>query len=443
MAATVVGAARSGVGAALLLQRKGASVFVTDQGRGEALRPAMEQFQRSGIPYETGGHTERAYQCGLMVISPGVPSDAPIVREAQRRNIRIVSEVELGSWFCRAPIVAITGSNGKTTTTTLTGRVLDDAAKKYCVAGNIGTAFSGVVLELDPSAVAVLEVSSFQLDQIESFRPSIAVLLNITEDHMDRYDHSMEKYAASKARVFMNQQTDDTLIYDADDPWTAKVVAAARSRKLPFSIERAVPEGAFIDKGALRVRLGGVETSVIPVNEIGIHGAHNQYNAMAAALTGMLLGVAPGSIRKTLAAFAGVEHRLEFVREVAGIRYVNDSKATNVDSVWYALQSFAQPIVVLIGGRDKGNDYARLTELVRKHVRAVVAIGESAEKVETAFSGVRPVMRANTMDEAVRIARSLAHAGDVVLLSPACASFDWFRNYEHRGDVFKQLVHEL
>ena len=443
MKVTVVGAARSGIGAAMLLQRQGASVFVTDRGQGEAVSSAVMQLREAEIPFETGSHTERAYACSLMVISPGVPSDAPIVCQALAQGIRVVSEVELGSWFCRSPIVAVTGSNGKTTTTTLTGRVLGDAAKEHCVAGNIGTAFSGVVLDLDPSAVAVLEVSSFQLDHIETFRPSIAVLLNITEDHMDRYHHSMEKYADSKARVFMNQTAADKLIYDADDPWTMRIMPRARSRKLPFSIRGPVDEGAFVGDGNLLVRLDGVQTAIIPVGEIGIRGAHNLYNAMAAALTGMLLGVEPASIRKTLATFAGVEHRLEFVREADGIRFVNDSKATNVDSVWYALQSFAEPIVLLLGGRDKGNDYSRLTELVRERVRSIVAIGESAEKVKTAFAGVKPVQRAGSMAEAVQTARQMARRGDVVLLSPACASFDWFRNYEHRGQVFKELVKQL
>jgi UDP-N-acetylmuramoylalanine--D-glutamate ligase len=442
-AVTVVGAARSGVAVAKLLRANGAAVFVSDQSSADQLAKAAEELHAAGIPLETGGHSDRVYQCSLMVISPGVPSDAPVVRNAHSRNIRVVSEVEVGSWFCKAPIVAITGSNGKTTTTTLIGRVLGDAAKKHVVAGNIGTAFSGVVLGLDETAVAVLEVSSFQLDHIERFRPSIAVLMNITEDHMDRYGHSMEKYASSKARVFMNQTPSDRFIYDLDDEWTMKVVARSASQRIGFSVRTEPAEGAFVRNGVLTVRLGGATTEVIPVTEIGIPGTHNLYNAMAATLTGMLLGVEAASIRTTLRTFGGVEHRLEFVREVDGVRYVNDSKATNVDSVWYALQSFAAPIVLLLGGRDKGNDYERLAGLVRKHVRAIVAIGESADKVERSFSGVAPIARASSMDEAVVKAKGLAKPGDVVLLSPACASFDWFKNYEQRGMVFKELVKNL
>jgi len=439
----VIGAARSGVAAAKLLRAQGATVFVSDQGSAEQLSRATQDLTAAGIPFETGGHSDRVYECSLMVISPGVPSDGPVVRTAHRRNIRVVSELEVGSWFCRAPIVAITGSNGKTTTTTLIGRVLGDAAKKHVVAGNIGTAFSGVVLELDEAAVAVLEVSSFQLDHIVAFRPSIAVLMNITEDHMDRYGHSMEKYAASKSRIFMNQTPADMLIYDADDVWTMKAVPQSRSWRIGFSVKQPLAEGAFVQNGMLTVRLAGVQTEVIPTRDIGIPGMHNLYNAMAATLTGMLLGVDAGSIGATLRSFAGVEHRLEFVREADGVRFVNDSKATNVDSVWYALQSFAQPIILLLGGRDKGNDYSRLTDLVRAHVRAIVAIGESADKVERSFTGVKPVVRAASMDEAVLTAKSLAQRGDVVLLSPACASFDWFKNYEQRGMVFKELVKNL
>ncbi len=440
---TVIGAARSGIAVAKLLNANGAHVFVSDKSSAAALTHAIAELQAAGIPFETDAHSERIFACDLMVISPGVPSDAPSVREAQQRGIRVCSELEVSSWFCSSPIVAITGSNGKTTTTTLIGRMLDDAAKKHVVAGNIGTAFAGVVLDLAPAHPAVLEVSSFQLDHIESFRPSIAVLLNITEDHMDRYDHSMEKYAASKARVFMNQTDADVLIFDEDDPWTRTVVPAARSRKVGFSVMNAVSEGAFVENGLLVTRLEGIRREIIPTSDIRIRGMHNLYNAMAATLAAQLLGVKAESIRATLTSFGGVDHRLEFVRELNGVEYVNDSKATNVDAVWYALQAFTKPIVVLLGGRDKGNDYSRLTELVRKHVRAVVAIGESADKVERAFVDVSTVKRVSNMEEAVRTAQMLAQRGDVVLLSPACASFDWFNNYEHRGVVFKELVNKL
>ena len=440
---SVIGAARSGVAVAGLLQVRGARVFVSDKTGREKLQEEGRSLNELGIEHEFGGHSERVYACSLIVLSPGVPSNAPVVVEARKRSINVVSEVEVASWFCRSPIVAITGSNGKTTTTTLIGRILGDAKKKHAVAGNIGKAFSSVVLELAPADLAVLEISSFQLDHCEAFRPRISAILNITQNHMDRYDHSMEKYAAAKARIFRNQAGDDILLYDADDEWTAKIVGSARCRRIPFSIQRSFVEGAFQERGKLVTVLDGKRNEIIDVDEISIKGPHNLYNAMASTLVGQLSGVSTASIRATLKNFKGVEHRQEFVREVKGIRYYNDSKATSVDAVWYALQSFHQPIVLMLGGRDKGNDYSRISDLVKKNVRAIVAMGESADKVEKAFSGLKPVRRAGSIDEAVLSAQSLAQPGDVVLLSPACASFDWFEDYEQRGRVFKELVKNL
>ena len=447
---SVIGAARSGVAVARLLQTSGARVFVSDRDPEEKLVPKggkspLPLLAQAGIPYELGGHTDRVYDCSLMVISPGVPSNAPVVREAQTRALKVVSEVEVASWFCpdSVGIVAITGSNGKTTTTTLVGRILGDAKKKHAVAGNIGTAFSSVVLDLASSDIAVLEVSSFQLDHCETFRPKIAIIMNITQNHMDRYDNSMELYAASKARIFMNQSGNDALIYDADDTWTSKAVSTARCRTIPFSIQRILEEGAFVENGMLVTVSNGKRSDIIKTDQISIRGPHNLYNAMAATLTGQLLGVGTASIRATLKNFKGVEHRQEFVREVNGVRYYNDSKATSVEAVWYALQAFEQPIVLMLGGRDKGNDYSRIVDLVRNNVRGIIAIGESAEKVEKAFSSYITVKRANAMVEAVLLAQSTAQPGDVVLLSPACASFDWFEDYEQRGMVFKELVKHL
>ncbi len=440
---SVIGAVRSGVAVAKLLKSQNANVFVSDSAVADKLQSSILNLQSEKIEYEVGKHSNRVYECELMVISPGVPSNAPVVLEAQKRNIKVVSELEVGSWFCRAPVVAITGSNGKTTTTTLTGRILNDATKKHVVAGNIGTAFSSIVLELAETDIAVLEVSSFQLDHIDKFRPKISVLLNITPDHMDRYDHSMEKYSASKARVFKNQQTDDILIYNTDDEWTNKIIHQAQCRKIGLSEQKKLNEGAFIEDGKLITSIGGTRIEIIDINQIFIKGMHNLYNSMAAVLVGQLLGVDTTLIQSTLKTFEGVEHRLEFVRKLNEVSYYNDSKATNVDSVWFALQSFKEPIVLFLGGRDKGNDYSKLTELVRKQVKAIVAIGESADIVEQSFKGATVITKASSMEEAVDIARFLAQPGDVVLLSPACASFDWFKNYEHRGEVFKGLVNKL
>lgn len=438
---SVVGAARSGLGVASLLKANGADVFVSDYQAPEKLAASINQLQAWGISYETGGHSARVFECALMVISPGVPSSAGIVRDALKRGLRVVSELEVAAWFCPARVIAVTGSNGKTTTTTLIGRMLGDARLGHVVAGNIGTAFSSVVSGLQADDLVVLEVSSFQLDYSQTFRPWISVILNITEDHMDRYNHSMEQYAASKARIFMNQRSDDILIFDVDDPWTRQTVERhASCRTLGFSVNERLGEGAFLEDGVLTTVIGTHRRHLVRPREMSLKGQHNLYNAMAAALAAQLAGVNPASVRATLRNFKGVEHRLELVRELEGVRYINDSKATNVDSVWYALQAFEEPIILLLGGRDKGNDYRRLVELVKRSVRHLVAIGESASTVVAAFHGTTDISTASSMEEAVRIAHGVSRPGEIVLLSPACASFDWFENYEHRGRVFKELV---
>lgn len=440
---SVIGAARSGLAVARLLAGAGARVFVSES----AARPAaQEELQRLQIPCEFGGHTARLLDTEVLVLSPGVPSSAPPVRDALAHGITVVSELEAASWFSPGPIIAITGTNGKTTTTTLAGRMFEDARKPAVVGGNIGTAFADIVTTMTADHTAVLEVSSFQLDHVASFHPKVAVLLNITPDHLDRYEHSMDLYIRSKCRVFANQSAGDMLIYNADDDVTVGAVrqyVPAGVTLLPFSAHATLSTGAWVADGVMTTGINGAQTAVIPVQEISIRGTHNLYNAMAATLAAQAAGISAASIRATLKNFKGVEHRLEHVRVLDGVTYVNDSKATNVDSVWYALQSFTAPLVVLIGGRDKGNDYGRLNDLVRKNCRAVIAIGESAEKVVTAFGGIVPVDRAATMPEAVQKARARAQQGDIVLLSPACASFDWFDNYEHRGKVFKEIVHAL
>ncbi len=442
---TILGAARSGVAAARLLQSRGARVFVSDNGPEEKLRESIAGLRNAAIGFETGGHSQRALEADLVVISPGVPGGSAIVREAVARGIPVRSELEVASWFCPAPIIAITGTNGKTTTTALAGRMFGDMHRRHIVAGNIGTAFSSEVSGLDEHGVAILEVSSFQLEHIETFHPRVSVILNITPDHLDRYNGSMDLYIAAKQRIFERQGEGDILVYNEDDPVTRRAVAAAPAGVtiLPFGVGRRPGEGAFVENGLLVTIVRGTRSEIIPAREISIRGVHNLMNAMAAVLAALSLGIPPASLRATLRNFKGVEHRLEFVRTVGGVAYVNDSKATNVDSVWYALQSFESPIILLLGGRDKGNDYSKLTDLVRRHVKHIIAIGESAEKVVRAFTGVVPVDTASSMEAAVKGAASAASAGDVVLLSPACASFDWFRNYEHRGQVFKEIVSGL
>src|SRR5208283_5446117 len=450
---SVIGAARSGIDVSRLLKQNGARVFVSDQGDASKLSKSIADLQKENIPYEAGNHTERVFDCSLMVLSPGVPSDTPVVLEAKKRGIDVVSELEVASWFCKAPIVAITGSNGKTTTTTLLGRIFGDAKKKHAVAGNIGEAFSNTVLVLAETDIAVLEVSSFQLDSIESFHPRVSVILNITRNHMDRYENSMEKYAESKARIFMNQTADDVLIYNADDELSQLKVKSAKCKVLAFSTMKRIENGAFVDRGIMRTQINGKQSDILDIKQISIRGEHNLQNAMAATLAAQVMGVSSAYIRSTLKNFKGVEHRQEFVREVNGVKYVNDSKATTVEAVLRALSAFSEPIVLILGGKDKGNDYSGMRGAVRKNVRAIVAVGHSAEKIVHNFTGTVSVERVDTigtdipniasMRKTVAVATTLAHRGDVVLLSPACTSFDWFTDFEERGRVFKSTVHSL
>jgi len=452
---TVVGGARSGLAVARLLVQAGARVFLTDA---KAAEPGAEAALAAlGVAAEFGGHTDRAHACGLAVVSPGVPTDAPLVQHFLEAGVPVYSEVEVASWFCRAPIVAITGTNGKTTTTSLAGHVFQQASaadgqpRRVVVAGNIGLPFSDVVEDVEANDVVVLEVSSFQLDHVAAFRPRVGVLLNLTSDHLDRYGNDFARYAAAKYRLFENMGEGDTLVYTADDEVLAGAVPPAQAargfRCVPLSIltEPDGPDAAFVRDGWLVLRLHATEERLMPTAQLALPGRHNLYNSLAAAVAARVMEVRSDVVRESLASFEGVPHRLEFVRDLDGVRYVNDSKATNVNAVWYALESYDdRPVVLIAGGRDKGNDYASLRPLVRAHARALIAIGESADKVAADLGPSAPVVeKAASMEEAVRLARQHAQPGDVVLLSPACASFDMFDNYEHRGDTFKRLVHAL
>jgi UDP-N-acetylmuramoylalanine--D-glutamate ligase len=442
----VLGAARSGLAVAGLLAKHGATVFVSDRAPAEKMKAAEEELRRIGLEFEFGTNSPRVLDVDMLVVSPGVPSDAAPVKEAIARGIPVIAELEAASWFCAAPMVAITGTNGKTTTTTLVGRMCTDARVPCVVAGNIGTAFSEVVEQTQKDGTAVLEVSSFQLDHIARFRPVVAVILNITQDHLDRYEHRFEKYIAAKLRIFENQMAHDLLVYNADDEVTRRSVEEHAPKDvalLPFSTRRSLATGAFVERDTIITVVRGTRHELVPVKDLSVKGEHNLANAMAASLCAIARSIPVASIRATLRNFKGVEHRLEFVRDLDGITFVNDSKATNVDSLWYALRSFERPLIVLMGGRDKGNDYRPLMDPVRQHVKAIVAIGESASKVEGAFAGVVPTVVAGSLVEAVNAARRLASSGDIILLSPACASFDWFDNYEHRGKAFKNIVMRL
>ena len=450
---TVVGGARSGLAVARLLADVGAKVFLTEMGA--ATEGLTEALERADVRYEFGGHTARALDADVFVISPGVPSTIRLVEQALRSGLPVYSEIEVASWFCEAPIVAITGTNGKTTTTSLIGHLFRRSGRGTVVAGNIGYPFADYVRGLTPEDVAVLEVSSFQLDHIDTFRPRVGVLLGITPDHLDRYGHDFNRYAQSKFRLFENQRAGDVLVYNHDDgpghasvlrPYVELVAAKRPFTALPFSLTTELERGAFVRDGALVLRIHEQEDVLMLREDLApsLPGRHNLYNSLAAAMAARVMEVRSDVVRESLASFEGVPHRLEYVREVGGVRYVNDSKATNVNAVWYALESFGEPIVLIAGGRDKGNDYGSLKGLVRQKVRGLVAVGESAEKVERELGqSAERSARAGTMEEAIRQAHRFAEPGDVVLLSPACASFDMFENYEDRGDTFKRLVMSL
>jgi len=445
-AVTVVGGGRSGLSVARLLMAAGARVFLTDNKSARAdLTRTLEALD---VRYEFSGHTSRALEADFLVVSPGVPSTITLLQQAIQAGLAVLSEIEVASWFCKAPIVAITGSNGKTTTTSLLGHILKRAGRKTFVAGNIGMPFADYAADATPEDVVVLEVSSFQLDNIDKFRPDVAMLLNITPDHLDRYDDNFSTYAKSKFRIFENLQDDDVLIYNHDDALVRDhVKRTAKNRAFKFfgfSVNCKREIGAFVREGALILKINQREEVLMQVEHLALQGQHNLSNSLAAAVAARVMEVRSDVVRESLASFEGVPHRLEFVREMEGVRYVNDSKATNVNSVWYALESFEDPVVLIIGGRDKGNDYLPLRPLVRRKVRALIAIGESADKVIDALGGdVLQNVKADSMDEAVRMAQLFAHDNDVVLLSPACASFDMFQNYEDRGDTFKRLVASL
>ncbi len=459
---TVVGGARSGLGVAKLLAARGASVFLTEQGRAEP--GAQEELEAAGVAYEFGGHTVRALDADFLAVSPGVPTTASLVQNALEGGLPVYSEIEVASWFCDAPIIAITGSNGKTTTTSLVAHIMRTADRPLVVAGNIGTAFADRVADCAEGTTAVLEVSSFQLDHIDRFRPRVSVLLNITPDHLNRYGDSFEAYAASKLRIFENQQRGDVLVYNHDDDLVRERVerdAPGGVVLYPFSLDHELDRGAFVrwnddGDGPLILRLtsptaapGGhtpdpMEEVLMPASDLSLRGRHNLYNSLAAAVAARAMEISSDVVRESLASFEGVPHRLEFVRELGGVRYVNDSKATNVNAVWYALESFDEPVVLIAGGRDKGNDYRSLQGLVRETCRGVVGLGESGDKVVLELGDhARAAARAHSMEEAIQFARLMAEDGDVILLSPACASFDMYTSYEQRGDEFKRLVHSL
>ncbi len=436
----VVGLGRSGVASAFFLKSRGARVTVSDAKSEDQLRKEIPALLDHGIAVETGGHGERTFQNqDLIVVSPGVPIDAEPINQARALGQDILGEIELAAEFLQGKIVAITGSNGKTTTTTLTGEILSAGGLKTLVGGNIGTPAISLVPQATPETVAVLEISSFQLETIRHFRPKIAVVLNVTPDHLDRH-RSFAAYVDAKARVFVNQQAEDFAVLNADDATCVELAGRTRAQVFWFSRKREVEQGAFVRKGDVLFRGTGGQREVMLASEIPLKGSHNLENVLAAVCAGALMGCEAGKIGDAIRDFKAVEHRLEHVATLRGVEYYNDSKATNVDATIKALESFPANVHLILGGKDKGSDYTVLNDLLRERVKCVYTIGAAAEKIQSQIKGPTAIVHTGTIESAVKQAAASASPGDIVLLAPACASFDQFQNYEHRGRVFKELV---
>ena len=439
----VLGGAESGVGAAVLAKVKGFDVFLSDKG--QIKQEYADTLRKWDIPFEEGQHTENLILSADEVVkSPGIPGTVPMVQKVREKGIRVVSEIEFASRYDSAKKICITGSNGKTTTTSLIYHVLKNAGLNVGLGGNIGQSYAYQVAT-EHFDYYVLEISSFQLDDIYDFRPDIAIITNITPDHLDRYDHKMENYVAAKFKITQNLTSEDCFIFDSDDSITvghlSKIVL--RCKMLPFSQEKEVEQGAFLKDDKIVLRYDKEETDIF-LQELALGGRHNVYNSMAAALAAKATGISNQVIRNSLATFRPIEHRLEPVLSIKDVLYINDSKATNVDSAWYALECQKQPVVWIVGGTDKGNDYSLLNDLVKEKVKGIVCLGVDNAKIHAAFGGMVSRMEdALSAKEAVQKAAAMADAGDVVLLSPCCASFDLFKNYEDRGDQFKAAVRSL
>ena len=441
----VVGLGKSGLAAALFLRDRGARVTVSDTRSDAALGDQIPALLEAGIMVEAGGHGLLTFRRqDLIVVSPGVPLDTPEVKQAQQLGLTVIGELELASRFLLGETVAITGSNGKTTTTTLLGTIFADADMRTQVGGNIGLPVIELIAESNPETWNVLEVSSFQLETTVEFRPKIALILNITPDHLDRHK-TFERYAAAKARITANQGATDFLVLNAEDVNTQLMAAKTRAHIYWFSAARQIKQGAFVHGESIffLAQEGGRPEPVLPVAEILLKGAHNLENVLAAVCAAKLAGVPSASIRGSVAKFQAVEHRLELVRTVAGVDFYNDSKATNVDATMKAVASFPSGVHLILGGKDKDSDYTLLAPLLRQRCNSVYTIGSAAEKIERELAGVVKMVSAKTLDQAIALAAKAAKSGDVVLLAPACSSFDQFENYEHRGRAFREEVQKL
>ena len=438
----ILGAGESGVGAAILAQAKGAKVFVSDYG---TVKPSFQQeLNEYQLEWEQDTHSmDRILEADLVVKSPGIPEKTPVMKAIREKGIKVVSEIELAGYFTTAKKVCITGSNGKTTTTMMIHHLLTKAGKNVGLAGNVGYSFAKQVA-LEDKEIYVLELSSFQLDDMEDFRADIAILTNITPDHLDRYEYNMQLYVNSKFRILQNQTEEDFFIYNADDAIiTAELEKrSVKAQLLPFSLTKTVEKGAYVENKQLIINYNN--QFIMSIHDLALKGKHNTQNSLASGLAGRLLDIRKDTVRESLSDFVNVEHRLEFVAKVCGIEFINDSKATNVNSTWFALESMENPTVWIVGGVDKGNDYSELTQLVKDKVKAIICLGKDNHKIIEAFTGVvETIVEAGSAMEAVAYGYRLAKKEETVLLSPACASFDLFENYEDRGKQFKSAVQNL
>lgn len=441
----VVGAGKSGVAVSMFLAQKGARATLTDSKKPEHFNGGLDQLANAGVELVLGENPEvEAGRYDLVVVSPGVPLTVPPVARAFQLNIPVLGELELAYLFTSSPIVAITGTNGKTTTTTLVGEIFKHAGFKTLVGGNIGVPLVQEVEKYGPEDIIVAEVSSFQLETTYTFRPRVGAMLNLTPDHLDRHG-DMAGYAAAKAKIFANQRADDYTVLNYDDPETRKLASLSPGNVIFFSRRHTLEKGVFVQGDMIVVKLDGKPTQVMPASDLGIPGAHNLENALAAVACGHVMGISAKQLASALRSFSGVAHRLEFVADINGVSYVNDSKGTNPDASIKALEAYDRPIVLLAGGKNKGSDFTDFAKKAREKARVLVLLGQAAPEIEKAAraAGINEIIRASDFKEAVLSARQAAHPGDVVLLSPACASWDMFNSYEERGDLFKQIVLDL
>ncbi len=439
----ILGAGESGFGTAVLGKKEGYAVFVSDKGKISDKYQAL--LNEHNIEFESEQHTEeKILNADLVMKSPGIPEKAEMVKKLREKGVKIVSEIEFASWYTDAQIIAITGANGKTTVTSMCYQMLKDAGLNVGLGGNIGQSFAFQVAT-ETFSHYVLEISSFQLDDIEKFRPNVAVLTNITPDHLDRYNYELQNYVTSKFNITKYQQEGDVFIYCSDDEITMENLSRypTKAKMIPFSYDKEVAEGAYVKENEIQFNINKTQFNM-SIQELGVKGRHNVYNSMAAGIVGSVYGLRKEEIRKSLADFKSLEHRLESVAKVRGIEFINDSKATNVNSTWFALESMSKEIIWIAGGVDKGNDYKVLEPLVKGKVKAMICLGVDNTKLHSAFGKlVDVVVNVHSMRDAVRMAYQLGKSGDAVLLSPACASFDLFENYEDRGKKFKDCVYQL